>query len=163
MKTEYILKPGIILSIAPEAATIFSSYRQQDNAPEAGGILLGREYLNKEVRVELVTIPTSEDLAGPTWFERSHLKAQTIVDEAWNKSNGEMIYLGEWHTHPQNIPSPSSRDRAMIRNMRHETMMEIDFLLLIIVGRTSEWIGIQTRSSLRQLKLYEQNLREQRT
>jgi integrative and conjugative element protein (TIGR02256 family) len=121
---------------------------------ESGGILLGSVFPRSHVLVEMATRPGFLDKAGRYFFERSRPRAQTIVNRRWKKSAGQSIYLGEWHTHPVADPVPSSRDRTMIRNMFHQTKMEIDFLLLIIVGTRSLWIGIENGESVRELLGY---------
>jgi integrative and conjugative element protein (TIGR02256 family) len=35
---------------------------------------------------------------------------QEQIDLAWKTSAGTSAYLGEWHTHPEDIPSPSFID-----------------------------------------------------
>ena len=62
-----------------------------------------------------------------------------------------MIYLGEWHTHNELNPTPSPRDKNMIKNMLKDSKMEIDFLILIIVGEKNNYIGVQSKSSLKEL------------
>lgn len=151
MNDEYQIKPGTILRISPSAASNLHAFRQAEGTNEAGGILLGREFIDQAVIVEEVTTPTAGDKTGPTWFERCRETAQQKVNEAWERSGGELIYIGEWHTHPEENPLPSPRDRVMIRNMFRQTKMEIDFLILIIVGTMDVWIGIENGRSLRQL------------
>lgn len=129
----------------------FLSYRQHLGENEAGGILLGRVSLQGSVTIEIATIPTILDKAGPAFFIRSHGAAQCVVDRAWCISSGEQVYLGEWHTHSERSPKPSPRDKDMIRNMFRETCMEISFLFTVIVGQSDEWVGIQTNYGLTRL------------
>ena len=51
-----------------------------------------------------------------------------------------MNYLGEWHTHPEDVPSPSSHDRRDWLRTLDTAQFEQSFLFFIIVGRTS--IGV---------------------
>lgn len=113
---------------------------------EAGGILLGRIF-KSHVLVEIVTEPTRADRRGRFSFVRSRKSAQARVNAAWDISEGEQIYLGEWHSHPEDVAQPSGRDEEMIANNLREAKMEIDFLLLVVVGRRRDWIGIR-RSDL---------------
>jgi integrative and conjugative element protein (TIGR02256 family) len=131
------------------ARSIFDTCRA-NRTSEAGGILLGRVY-ESEIVIEVATTPTSADRAGAFFFERSRLVSQERVNAAWSASDGEQIYLGEWHSHPSSIAVPSSRDRAMILNNLRETKMEIDFLFLVVLGWTQDWVGIATNGTLRQL------------
>ncbi len=62
-------------------------------------------------------------------FFRNVKKAQRIAEHAWKESNGERLYLGEWHTHPEDVPSPSRDDRTLLKNMLKHSRMNIDFFV----------------------------------
>lgn len=136
------------LRFSQTAVAAFKRHQQLQGRPEAGGILLGRIYPGSKVVVELATTPNPLDRAGPAFFDRSRDAAQQIVNTTWRKSGGQCIYLGEWHTHAQNLPTPSRRDRTMIRNMFNQTQMEIDFLVLVVVGLEDIWVGKENGISL---------------
>lgn len=114
---------------------------------EAGGILLGRVYPTHTV-IERLSTPSAEDRSGRYFFERSVAKAQRIVNEAWKESGGEVIYLGEWHTHPEQVPRPSDTDRRLIRRMLSDSKMEIDRLFLVIVGLHGWYVACQNETTL---------------
>jgi integrative and conjugative element protein (TIGR02256 family) len=139
------------LRFSAQAFSIFEKYRQIKRRNEAGGILLGRLLAGNEVVVEQATKPGPLDRSGLYFFDRSREAAQKIVNREWEKSHGEVIYLGEWHTHPEDYPSPSCRDRTMIRNMFTDTRMEIDFLILVVVGLQDNWIGVRNKRELRRV------------
>jgi integrative and conjugative element protein (TIGR02256 family) len=146
----YRFSRGCTLRFLPEVAAVFDIYRSKRRT-EAGGILLGRVY-ESEIVVEIATIPTAADRAGVFFFERSTHMSQQQVDRAWTASGGEQIYLGEWHSHPATIAVPSERDRTMILNNLRDAKMELDFLLLIVVGWAQDWVGVAKRHTLRQLR-----------
>lgn len=145
----YQLAPGRELVIAPGAMVTLLRHRHLPGTSESGGILLGRVVPNERVVVEVASEPNTRDRAGTTSFERDAVAAQRIVDAAWHTSGGERIYLGEWHSHSEADPRPSRRDRTMIRTMFRGTQMEIPFLLLIIVGLETLWVGVENGTSLR--------------
>jgi len=133
-------------------AEVFGEHIQRLGQNESGGILLGSVYHDSHVVVAMATTPKYPDQAGPCFFDRSRARAQRIIEREWESSSGVRIYLGEWHTHSEAHPKPSSRDRKMIRNMFRQTEMHIDFLLLVIVGITTNWVGIEDGNSLQQLQ-----------
>jgi integrative and conjugative element protein (TIGR02256 family) len=146
------LPNGYFLTFADAAAKIFDSHRQYSNMPESGGILLGRIYDDKrEVLIERASVPNSRDRSGHTFFDRSDEAAQEIIDAAWSESGGELIYLGEWHTHPEPFPTPSSTDRRMIANLLRHARLETDFLITAIIGQKGLWVGCQTSKKLARL------------
>jgi integrative and conjugative element protein (TIGR02256 family) len=84
-----------------------------DNATEAGGVLLGRHLLDgSAIVVDAVTAPMDGDRRARTRFHRAQQRHQAAIDAAWATSDGTCTYLGEWHMHPEPIPSPSSVDWA---------------------------------------------------
>jgi integrative and conjugative element protein (TIGR02256 family) len=78
---------------------------------EAGGVLLGRYLLNSlDVVIDDITIPMWGDRRSRNSFYRDRERHQTAIDEAWILSGYTTTYLGEWHTHPENVPTPSRID-----------------------------------------------------
>lgn len=153
MISRYNVDKTRYLDFSREAIDTFLMFRQGPDDNEAGGILLGKVYPDSRIVVEMVTTPNSYDKAGPYYFDRSRRAAQQAVNRAWEESNGERIYLGEWHSHPVPHPLPSRRDRQMIRNMFLETTNKgVDFLLLVVVGIDENWVGIENGRRLKKLK-----------
>lgn len=90
---------------------IFYSFRQDTHEKyEAGGILMGKRLLNGNIIITDVTSPQKEDTRKRTFFKKKTEIHQSISDILWKKSSGKTIYLGEWHTHPENNPIPSCVD-----------------------------------------------------
>jgi integrative and conjugative element protein (TIGR02256 family) len=145
----YSFSRSRILCFSDVSRATFDSYRHQ-RATEAGGILLGRIYAS-EVLVELATEPSPADRRGRFFFNRSHSTAQRRINIAWKLSSGEQIYLGEWHSHPEENAAPSGRDREMIVNNLRDATMEIDFLILVILGHRQDWVGIRRQEGLLQV------------
>ncbi len=147
--TIYDLDSERQLRFSDEALRTFDAHRT--GKVEAGGVLLGRVY-PKEILIEAATTPSPADKAGRYFFERSRTVAQRAVDSAWKASVGEQIYLGEWHSHPSHTAEPSNRDRDMILNNLREAKMEIDFLVLVVLGRRMDWVGLAKEGRLHRLK-----------
>jgi integrative and conjugative element protein (TIGR02256 family) len=128
-----------------EVVKTFESYKQiNKHQHESGGILLGKVYKDF-ILVDSVSEPSSEDKSGRFYFFRNVEKAQRIIEDAWNNSQGERIYLGEWHTHPETNPTPSTDDRKLLNNLFKDTRMEIDFLLMTIIGQNDNYVGVQRK------------------
>lgn len=87
-------------------------YRQSEfSNPEAGGMILGSirgNYLD----ITHITEPTINDFQDRFKFIRRDCRHHQIALEAWSISNQKVGYLGEWHTHPEQSPKPSSIDLA---------------------------------------------------
>lgn len=123
------------MKITKNALDIFSKYIQ-DNCfkREAGGILLGRMIVDTEdIVIDLVTEPQKNDIRKRRFFRRNN-EHQQIIDREWHKSKGTCNYLGEWHTHPEKVPIPSSVDLENWIKQLHVANYEGSGLFFIIVG-----------------------------
>ncbi|MEK3954516.1 ribosomal-processing cysteine protease Prp [Psychrobacillus sp. FSL K6-1464] len=130
------------------------SYKQMKKSQhESGGVLLGKVYKDLII-VDRISEPSKEDKSGRYYFVRNVRKAQKIIEIAWEESNGERIYLGEWHTHPEDTPTPSNDDRKLLSNMLKDSHMEIDFLFMVIIGNINPYVAVQRKGQklLEQLK-----------
>ena len=123
--------------LADSAVEAIVEQRQiHDSADEAGGIMLGRLIVDScDVVVDEVVGPLSEDRRSRFTFVRPRKQAQQIVDQAWSSSHGTNIYLGEWHTHPEDVPNPSSQDLRNWKRICDSAVFEQDSLFFLIVGR----------------------------
>jgi [CysO sulfur-carrier protein]-S-L-cysteine hydrolase len=78
---------------------------------ESFGVLIGSSSLElKEFWIESVTTPYQNDKSSRHSFHLKDKKHQKSVDLAFDSANGELIYLGTWHTHPEKYPTPSAID-----------------------------------------------------
>jgi integrative and conjugative element protein (TIGR02256 family) len=105
---------------------------------EAGGILIGNR---RGVHFELIhaTQPMIHDTRSRARFIRADPKHNQILTSLWQKSGRSLNYLGDWHTHPEDHPSPSSID------LREWTILGAKLqlpLVFIIFGRlsTEAWL-----------------------
>lgn len=132
--------------VLPEKATsVFRNYAQDEASKlEAGGILLGKRRRNHFEVIE-VTEPTEFDERSRTHWVRSEKIHADIAKQYWIESGGEIAYLGEWHTHPETLPSPSQIDLdewgILGHNCKHPGGMS-----MIIVGVQEIWCGIAQKN-----------------
>lgn len=139
-------KHTIVLSA--EVISVLSRHIQDDRKkPESGGIIIGR-IVSDVIMAEKLSIPTQLDKATRTTFERHRLSAQIIIDYEHINSYGQMIYLGEWHTHPEDYPRPSSMDIQMIRQQFRENKIMTTFLILLIQGRKGVSVSVINKVGL---------------
>lgn len=136
---------GGTVALSDRVISTFSAYAQLgESDPESGGILLGRLILESDdVVIDVATQPAPEDRSWRFYFWRSNKPALRRVTEAWYASGGTQVYLGDWHTHPEDVPSPSCVDLRNWKRLLRKSKYEQGFLLFVIVGRkeTSVWEG----------------------
>lgn len=99
--------------ICPEAVKKMFKYKQvRWTDTEAGGILIGRILEeDNNIIIDDVSEPMPTDKRKRTRFNRKPDGHQEYMNEAFEREKGSCFYLGEWHTHPQRIPIPSTTDR----------------------------------------------------
>lgn len=136
-------------------ATLMEHRQMGPGDPEAGGILLGRLILNtQDIVIDEVTSPGVRDHRSRFTFSRSRPKAQKVVNQVWKDSAGTSVYLGEWHSHPQDDPVPSAVDRKDRTKILKHAVTEQGFLFFVIVGkeRIRVWEGTQETGETRELE-----------
>jgi len=123
--------------------------------PESGGVLLGRHIVNtKNIVVDRVTTPMPADRQARFRFFRSRNAHQQVIDQVWQESKETCTYLGEWHTHPESVPTPSLVDQF---DWRRKLMFDrfSEHLFFVIVGtyELRVWEGRFRCSSLFPLEI----------
>ncbi|WP_017518788.1 Mov34/MPN/PAD-1 family protein [Pseudomonas nitroreducens] len=136
-----------LVYFAPAVLEVFERYIQGEQDAEAGGILLGHV---RGIHVEVleVTVPTPRDQRLKYFFERMLHGHQRIAEIRWKDSNRLIRYLGEWHTHPEDIPTPSGLDisewQRLAKGRRDGRPM-----LATIVGRQDLRVEYMSSSGVR--------------
>ncbi len=145
------------IKIGPSALSGMAGFVQNDPAKrEAGGVLLGRFLIgNNDVIVDHITVPMTGDKRSRFGFFRSQNAHQKRISEAWASSQGTCNYLGEWHTHPEDDPNPSTHDLTNWKNKLNHDKFDGDFLVFIIVGivQVNAWKGLRDNRQFEKLSL----------
>lgn len=124
------------LEIGREALSKMLRYRQNtESRKEAGGVLMGRHIRDcLDVVIDEVTTPMSRDRRTRFSFFRNQEQHQQILDEVWQASFRTTHYLGEWHTHPESVPTPSPTDLADWQKHLYSDIFSSSTLFFVIVG-----------------------------
>lgn len=141
------LHDGVITSYYPNRMVCFSrkvieklkKYIQISSfSTEAGGLLIGYRR-GKHFEITDITYPYKGDIRKRNFFERKDKKHISKLQFIHKFSFGQKGFLGEWHTHPEKNPRPSSLD---ITEWKKTTNYNEDILVFLIIGQ--ETIYIQT-------------------
>ncbi|PAU86023.1 hypothetical protein CK507_16255 [Pseudomonas sp. WN033] len=117
----------------PTLETFCQHVQAGDADSEAGGLLLGSVH-GAHMFIEQATVPTAWDKRFRYLFERMPFGHETIALSRWMASQGTIRYLGEWHTHPEDTPTPSGLDR-LEWNILSAKRRDKRPTLAVIVGR----------------------------
>lgn len=107
---------------------------RQAGKVETGGVITG--YYSKSR-----TTCTIEDLHPPTkdskheWssFVSGIKGLSELFRKLWTKQE---YYIGEWHFHPENSPTPSLQDKRQLKEISKNEQLQCKFPLMIIIGQS---------------------------
>ena len=142
--------------INAEVVAVVDRYRQHGPTDtEAGGSLLGRMVRDSlDIVVDEVIEPGPGDVRTRYGFHLCDLAHQQAhVDAAWKRSEGTCCFLGDWHTHAEPDPTPSSVDLDNWRRLLRVTATdEYPRLLFVIVGteHVRAWQGDRISMDIRE-------------
>lgn len=125
-----------------------------ENQKEYCGVLLGREIINTaDIIVDKITEPSEDDVQKKFYFFRDKKYHQKKIIEEWKKSDGTCNYLGEWHTHLEDIPKPSPTDIKEWKRALKKFKFDGNELFFIIIGikEISIWEGNKLDLSIKKL------------
>lgn len=135
METIYIME-DLSLIIEQSAYSFLWRYVQENGyGLEHGGILAGTmNPLKHQITVTDVTTPFERDKQTRYSFKRAVQGHQAAMDKIWQSSDHRKTYLGEWHTHNEDVPIPSYVD---VRNWKEISKRNHNsrHLFFAIVGR----------------------------
>lgn len=138
---------GSLLVITPSVVNRLLRYRQLNaSSNEAAGVLIG-ERRGSHLVIHDISEPGKGDIRRRCFVDRRGPHHQAAVDDAFARSFGTLQYLGEWHTHPEDIPSPSTTDLGTWQR----NLLEKGPIALIIMGRKQVWAAKKTAQNVVQM------------
>ena len=145
---------GHLVAIMSHVAERLMRYRQLHHlSKESAGVLIG-ERRGFHLVICDISEPGPGDVRERFNVDRKGHHHQAKVSAAFAKSAGTLQYLGEWHTHPEDNPTPSSKDHFSWKKGIHAS----NPMILLIVGRKTIWVGRKEGSSITSLLQSEDNL-----
>lgn len=124
---------AIDIEISESVVLTMKSYRQF-NGNELGGILLGSVINNNKIRINKISPPLIVDSSTCSVI-RDAEKSNAFIKQEFEESNHTRIYVGEWHTHPENFPTSSTSDRFSIEQIYRDSHIVLNIVLMAIIGR----------------------------
>jgi integrative and conjugative element protein (TIGR02256 family) len=122
---------GEVVIISGAAVAICTAYI--NDRTEAGGILIGNR---RGLHLEIIdaTPPLPSDIRSYTRFVRQDPQHNFVLVKHWEESGQSLTYLGDWHTHPEDHPTPSAIDSREWKTLWNALKVPLVF---VIFGRRS--------------------------
>lgn len=130
-------KEELFVVVPAEVVRTIESYA--GDKTEAGGILLGR-YRPPHIEIVGCSEPMTADVRSFSSFDRRDPGHHLHALSCWRRSQGTTTFVGEWHTHPEERPSPSLVDlQAWEEALKNAGALPMAF---IIRGYRCWWFGL---------------------
>ncbi|MBY0245914.1 MAG: ThiF family adenylyltransferase [Sphingobacteriaceae bacterium] len=115
---EIIKKHGFDIYIDAATKEKLNILRSEKLPNETGGIVVGFYDFNLKVIaiVDVLSEPNNSE-STPNWFQRSNNGISEKIQCIMNSTANIIGYIGEWHSHPQNVSSQQSE--LDIKQMKH--------------------------------------------
>ncbi len=132
---------GLTMHIEPSVLAHFYDHVQRRCwSREAGGQLFA-SIKNKRWTVAKATGPRPSDLRTRFSFRPDRKAEKEEILALFQKG---LHYVGDWHTHPQDVPSPSQTDMRNITETVQASEHSLPGFLMVIVGRLPAPDGLWT-------------------
>ena len=131
---------GQTIFLADSVIAHFRRHRQRrKRQKEAGGQLFAR-IEGSNIIVFEATGPRRKDMRTRTSYAPHRPSEQREIQE---RHRHNLHFVGDWHTHPELIPSPSHTDARNIAECVKRSKHELNAFLLVVVGSAEPPDGIQ--------------------
>ena len=108
---------------------------------ETGGVLAGYWGNSDEVVVTAASVAGADAVHSPQSFKPDALYDEEWVARRYQKTKGEEVYLGDWHTHPHTCtPYLSRADRTtLLRIARAKEARAPNAVMIVCAGEQRDW------------------------
>ncbi len=109
---------------------------------EFGGLLVGR-YIDNERIVLIEDILLPKRYASSRYFFERGSEGLRQALELYYYAEPRLIYVGEWHTHPDNPAQPSARDIKSMQELASDKNVLINNPVLMILEITRSGFQVE--------------------
>lgn len=133
MYRSYVNKDGLRVLLPDDVFDQIQRKVAKYYPSECGGIFVGRITKDGAACIEQMVMP-EKFKSNPIWFLRVADFLNKFLLQIFKSNNGEVIYLGEWHSHPNAAPIPSVTDFQSMLRISSNCNVRIETPILLIVG-----------------------------
>ncbi len=130
---------NIVINIHKSILNLIRSTAQDHYPNEIGGIFLG-SYSHvgvEEAKIKEILVPEAF-VSSTILFTRKAKGINRLIKERFYASNGNIIYLGEWHSHPFGLSEYSELDLRSIKAIAESRYVAILHPILCIMHHYNE-------------------------
>jgi integrative and conjugative element protein (TIGR02256 family) len=125
----------MVVWLSSDVMQLICKHARELSPLENGGIILGWRSGEDRIIADLRG-PGPHALHGRHCFVPDHDWQVAEIHRAFEASDGELDYLGDWHSHPDSVAEMSDLDsQTLLRITRRVTGP----LMLIVAGSGTEW------------------------
>lgn len=103
-------RDNTFIEIQGPVLTTFKRHVQVNSKKEAGGVLVGKRLINGDLVIVSASEPTNLDKRTIFSFKKHPQTHKEFIDKILIYSEGFIGFIGEWHSHPEPVPTPSKTD-----------------------------------------------------
>lgn len=124
-----------IVKISSSVKKELYSLRHAKLPNETGGVLIGSyDFFRKICYIVDILIAPPDSKEYPTAFIRGNKGLKNQIQHIEKVSMGNLYYIGEWHSHPNNNTNASVDDGTLLKSIAEFTNAECNPGVMIIVG-----------------------------
>lgn len=139
MNYKYYAKSlDLSLVICNEVVNQIKRYSKRYFPKEYGGVLIGKYSKDQKTANIYHIIHPRKFKNDPSFFEANVISINQELKQYYENSNGELIYLGEWHSHPNMPALPSSIDMSTMNKIAQDNGIKIVSPILLIAHVTPQ-------------------------
>ncbi len=144
---------GVIVHVMKNVLEKWNKHRQNDTIkPEACGIIIGYSDMdNMRVWICDISEPGEKDIRKRTYFKIRDAIHLMLLKKHYTQTNGQLNFIGTWHSHPEDSPIPSYDDKdGWDKNIAVNPSLPV--FVFAIIGTKTDFIGIKHNGQYTQLE-----------
>lgn len=145
---------GTVVSLSPEVVAHFAKHRQHRKIKTETGGQLFAQFVKTEVRVIRATGPNPSDKRGWAWFKPDQRNQNVEIKRLFDDG---LHFVGDWHTHPESTPNPSSWDFESMEDCFKKSRHQLKAFVMVIVGQAAFpdglWVSLHNGAKWERLAL----------
>lgn len=110
----------IAVSIGADTLAGMQKLVAEKKGVETGGVLAGVRDLQGNIKITHASGPGPKAIHKETQFHKDIEFCQKFLDELISLSGGDIVYVGEWHSHPSSDNRPSGIDLMSLSQIANQ-------------------------------------------